>query len=101
MDSVVLVSVLGPPRLLCGTHDFDAPIMQEWFNTVPRQFPGYICNRIKHFYADTFLAISHGPDAAYVLITHDNGHNWSIAKTFPGAQLLTFGCRSRVCLDLY
>lgn len=89
MSSVVLVSVLGPPRLLCGTHDFDAPIMQEWFNTVPRQFPGYICNRIKHFYADTFLAISHGPDTAYVLITHDNGHNWAIAKTFSGSQLLT------------
>ncbi len=89
MSSVVLVSVLGPPRLLCGTHDFTPPIMQEWFNTVPRQFPGYICNRIKFFAADTFLAISHSQDAAYVLITRDNGHNWSVAKTFPGAQLIT------------
>ncbi len=88
MPNVVLVSVLGPPRLLCGTHDL--PYMRTWFNTTPRYYPGYICNRIKFLTGETFLAISHDTTpTGYVSITRNQGHNWQVASTFPGNQITT------------
>ena len=89
--SVILISVLGPPRLICGTNNVEDINPYDWWNTTtPQEYPGYICNRIKHLNGDTFLAIVH--DAAstgYVLITHDQGHNWSVAYRFYSDQPIT------------
>lgn len=89
MTSVILISVLGPPRLICGTHDVD-DLADWWTTTTPREYPGYICNRIKHLTGETFLAIVHdAANSGYVLITHDQGHNWSVAKRFTSDQPIT------------
>jgi photosystem II stability/assembly factor-like uncharacterized protein len=89
MTNVILISVLGPPRLICGTNDTGD--LSDWWNTTtPREYPGYICNRIKHLTGETFLAITHdAASSGYVLITRDAGHNWTTAHRFESNQPIT------------
>lgn len=84
--SVILISVLGPPKYICGTHDVWN--LSTWFQA-NTQYSGYICNRIKHLTGETFVAITHtGSDSGNVMITHDEGHNWTHFP-FPGGQPVT------------
>ncbi len=84
--SVILVSVLGPPKYICGTHDVYN--LNTWFRA-NSEYPGYICNRIKHLTGETFIAITHtGAYSGNVMITRDEGHNWTYSP-FPGGQPVT------------